>query len=52
MELSKELLLKVKGGTGGTDSPELPPREAKVAEQKKVELSSTDTIAPVEPLKP
>ena len=52
MLLSKEILNYVFGGTAGTDSPTLPPREAQAAEQQKVEFSSTDPIAPVEPPKP
>ena len=52
MILDNEVVKMVVGGLGTGRSPELPPREEQAAEQQKVELSSTDTIAPVEPLKP
>jgi hypothetical protein len=54
MELKKQYLKFIKGGVPvhGSGGPDLPPREPQVAEQKKVEPSSTDPTAPVEPPKP
>jgi hypothetical protein len=54
MELKEYYLKFIKGGVPvhGTGGPDLPPREEQSVEQEKVELSSTDPIAPVEPPKP
>ena len=54
MFLDKKSLKKVVGGSpanGGT-SPDLPPREVKATQQRKVGSSSIDTTKPIEPPKP
>lgn len=49
MILDNEVVKMVVGGLGTGRSPDLPPREE---EQQKVEFSSTDPTAPIEPPKP